>query len=125
MSSDLDALAATFCRAATDAPRVAAPVIKRAAVNIKKQWRNNAKESAGKHAKAYPWTVTFDDVQVGLTGASTEIGPESRGQGNLGHLLEYGSATSAPHNDGGRALDGELPNLAGFLTAALVKDLAR
>jgi hypothetical protein len=80
-------------------------VVKKGAMNVKTDWRSNAAASSGRHARLYPATIDFDmksDLEA-------EIGPQKRGQGNLGHLLEYGTATSGPHDDGKRAADKEEP----------------
>lgn len=91
--------------AAAKATVDAVKVVKRGAGNVKKGWINNAKITAGKHARAYPYSVTYD-----IEGTSAEIGPDkSKRQGALGNLMEYGSSSNPPHNDGGRALDTEAP----------------
>lgn len=100
-------------------------VVKKGAVNIKTDWRNNAKATAGRHASAYPYSITFDGPERHPGGVVVaEIGPDkSKRQGALGNLLEYGSAHNPPHNDGKRAADAEqdkfanaiLNTAAGFL----------
>lgn len=83
-------------------------VVKKGAMNVKTDWRSNAAASSGRHARKYPATIDFD-----MKGElEAEIGPRKYGQGNLGHLLEYGTATSGPHNDGKRAADKEEPKFA-------------
>ena len=80
-------------------------VVKKGATNIKTDWRSNAAASSGVHAAQYPATINFDmkgDLEA-------EIGPDKRGQGNLGNLLEYGSVKNPPHSDGKRAADKEEP----------------
>lgn len=69
------------------------------------QARQNA--SGRRHLKRYPKTITAD-VEVGVTEIRASVGPEKGGQGSLGHLIEYGSPTSAPHLDVHQAVDGEL-----------------
>lgn len=104
--------------AVVEMPVRAAAVVAKAAVNVKEEARRNAQVSSGKHAKDYPGTITYD-LDAGGLGA--EIGPEKRGQGNLGHILEYGKVTyggvhNPPHRDLGRALDAEEPR---FVAEAL------
>lgn len=107
----LGALARELELAAAEMPVRAAAVVAKAAVNVKQEARKNAEASSGKHAKLYPGTITYG-LEAGGLGA--EIGPEKRGQGNLGHILEYGKVTfggvhNPPHRDLGRALDSEEP----------------
>lgn len=108
----LAGLAADLAAAAAAAPVEAAAVVAKGLLNIKKGARANATASSGAHAAQYPATITYDPDPDGLGG---EVGPERRGQGNLGPILEYGSANNPPHRDLGRALDEEEPR---FLTEA-------
>lgn len=114
MSADitaLEALAAEMTRAAADVDRRARLVVARGALNIKNDWRNNARATAGRHARLYPLSIGYDPpAVVPGVGVSAVIGPDKdRPQGALGNLLEYGSARNPPHNDGGRALLAEEP----------------
>lgn len=113
---DLTTLAADLLASAAQAPKQAASVVAKGALNVKTQARSNAAVSAGAHAKLYPGTITYD---MSATGLSAEIGPEARGQGNLG-VLEYGSAHNPPHRDLGRALDVEEPRFVEALAAAVL-----
>jgi hypothetical protein len=82
-----------------------AGVVAKGALNVKTEARRNATASSGVHARKYPGTITYDvDPNNGLT---AEIGPERRGQGHLGPILEYGSINNPPHRDLSRALDAE------------------
>lgn len=105
--SELVALANDLERAAIGAQMAAAPVVAKAAFNVKRDWRANATASSGSHAKRYPYSIGYDLEDGGLTAI---VGPDKdRPQGPLGNLLEYGSAHNPPHNDGGRAMDAEAP----------------
>jgi hypothetical protein len=89
-------------------PQIAA-IVTRGALNVKNGWRANATVTAGRHARRYPSSVSYDVTPI-PGGASAEIGPDKgRPQGALGNLLEFGSANNPPHNDGGRALATEAP----------------
>jgi hypothetical protein len=122
----VDSLAAQLRRAGSEAlTREVEAVVKRGAVNVKKDWRANAKETAGSAARVYPYSITFDGP-TRLPGhrIEAEIGPDKgKRQGALGNLLEYGSVNNPPHNDGKRAADKEqdkfaeavLKTAAGFL----------
>ena len=53
------------------------------------------------------------------------IGPDKAvPQGALGNLLEYGSVHNPPHNDGGRALDAELPRFNAQMELLAARGLA-
>jgi hypothetical protein len=115
----LDGLRDLFHRAGTTAVAVQLePVVKKAAVNVKKTWRDNARASvagAG-HARAYPSSITFDGpVREGNT-ISAEVGPDKNlRQGALGNLIEYGSAHNPPHWDGKRAAEAEAEGFAKYV----------
>ena len=81
-------------------------VVKRGAMNIKRDWQSNAAARGSRHARRYPSSITFD-----MKGKlEAEIGPVTGlGQGFLGYILEYGGAHSPPFADGKRAVDKELP----------------
>ncbi|MFD7609717.1 hypothetical protein [Streptomyces sp. NPDC059828] len=109
-TSDVRRLERHLARVVPRAQRDAHSVLVRGALNIKNDWRANARATAGSHGKHYPRSIGYDiwpftrDVTVAV------IGPDKGGpQGALGNLLEYGSVKNPPHNDGGRALAAELP----------------
>jgi len=108
--SDVRRLERHLLRAVPRARRDARQVVRRGAVNIKRDWRANARGSAPKHAPYYPRTISFDVNNYGPDIIMAIIGPDKGGpQGALGNLLEYGSVKNPPHRDGGRALDAEEP----------------
>lgn len=108
--SDVRRLERHLARSIPRIRRDARAVTMRGAVNVKDNWRNNARQTAGKHAKHYPRSVGFDIAAYGPDLWMATIGPDKAGpQGALGNLLEYGSVHNPPHNDGGRALATELP----------------
>jgi hypothetical protein len=109
---ELYQLANAFERNIPEAERGMAAVVARGALNVKNGWRDNAIASSGRHARLYPYSISYD-VQPFPGGAQAEIGPDKgRPQGALGNLLEYGSSKNRPHNDGGRALLAEAPRFA-------------
>ncbi|NYV73184.1 hypothetical protein [Streptomyces sp. UH6] len=90
--------------------RDAHAVTARGALNIKNDWRLNARQTAPKHAVHYPRSIGYDIARYGQDVVMATIGPDKGGpQGALGNLLEYGSVKNPPHRDGGRALDAEEP----------------
>lgn len=117
MDDSLAGLARDLAAAGTRVTAAAAGVVAKGALNVKEGARRNATASSGTHAAQYPSTITYD-LDPDRLGA--EIGPERRGQGNLGPILEYGSAHNPPHRDLGRALDTEEPL---FIAAALAASL--
>ena len=102
---ELKKLARDIAKAAAAAPIEAAKIVEVGAHNVKDQARRNAKATAGTHAAQYPDTITYGL----LGGLAAEIGPERRGQGHLGPILENGSVHNPPHRDLGNALDEEEP----------------
>lgn len=117
MSDSLEALTADLRRAGSEAmKREVEGVVKRGAMNIKRDWRDNAKATSGSHARAYPYSISFDGPdRVGANEIVAVIGPDKdKPQGALGNLLEYGDggAKNPPHNDGKRAADKEQDRFA-------------
>ena len=99
------------------------PVVKKAAVNVKKQWADNAKASSDLHALSYPYTIKFENVErVGNT-VTVEVAPEPErnGQANLAPILEYGSVNNPPTGDGLAAAAAEEQGFRKYLAAAVAK----
>jgi hypothetical protein len=103
--NDLDKLAVDLEREAIITPRDVRAVVGKGALNIKKEWRQRARGI--EHAPRYPNSIGYDWIGPFMA----EIGPEDSpdDQGFLGHILEFGGAHNSPRNDGGQALDAELP----------------
>jgi hypothetical protein len=121
---ELYQLATAFERNIPEAERGMVAIVTRGALNVKNGWRDNAIATSGKHARAYPHSVSYD-VKPIPGGAQAEIGPDKgKKQGALGNLLEYGSSKNPPHNDGGKALLAEAPRFAAQV-AALTARLGR
>jgi hypothetical protein len=105
--------------------RDARAVVARGALNVKRDWAKNARQSSGRHAPAYPSSVSYDLLPIGPDVIDAEIGPDkTRTQGALGNLLEYGSVHNPPHNDGGRALTAELPRFEAQMDVVAARGLA-
>lgn len=122
---DVRRLQAHLARAIPLARRDARRVLVRGAVNIKRDWRANARQSAPRHAPAYPSSIGFDITSFGPDVVMAVIGPDKAGpQGALGNLLEYGSAKNPPHRDGGRALDAEEPRFEAQMALIAERGLA-
>jgi hypothetical protein len=123
---DLLAAARVLEQAAAGVPAALRGVVSKGAVNVKRDWRANARASAGRHAPYYPASIGYDLSRI-PGGATAVVGPDKeRKQGALGNLLEYGSVKNPPHNDGGRALAAEEPRMVAAVEAAveqLMRDL--
>jgi hypothetical protein len=92
-------------------------IVTRGALNVKNAWRSNAMATAGRHARRYPYSISYE-VKPIPGGATAEVGPDKgKRQGALGNLLEFGSKNNPPHNDGGRALIAEGPAFEAHVAA--------
>ncbi|MGW6703611.1 hypothetical protein ACWGDE_01775 [Streptomyces sp. NPDC054956] len=119
---ELVQLAVVLERNIPEAERGMVAAVTRGALNVKNDWRANARASAGRHARLYPNSISYDVTPI-PGGAQAEIGPDKdKPQGPLGNLLEFGSVNNGPHNDGGRALLAEEPRFAAQV-AAIVERL--
>lgn len=108
--SDVRRLERQLARAIPRLRQEARQVTMRGAMNIKRDWQSNARQSSGRHAPAYPSSIGFDLAAYGPDIIMAIIGPDKGApQGALGNLLEYGSVKNPPHRDGGRAADAEEP----------------
>ncbi|MEU5442765.1 hypothetical protein [Streptomyces griseofuscus] len=123
--SDVRRLEQYLARSIPRVRRDARQVTMKGAMNIKKDWRKNARQSSGRHAPAYPNSVGFDFGAYGPDIFMAIIGPDKGSpQGALGNLLEYGSAKNPPHRDGGRALDAETPRFEAQIALLADRGLA-
>lgn len=123
--SDVRRLERHLARAVPRLRRDARAVTMRGAVNIKNDWRSNARASSGRHAPAYPNAVGFDLAAYGPDIWMAIIGPDKgAAQGALGNLLEYGSVHNPPHRDGGRAADAEEPRFEAQMALIAERGLA-
>lgn len=113
----LDELAADLQAAASRAEPDIDKVLKKAANNIKKDWRAAVRGDRRLHL--FPNSITYDKK-----GDGWEIGPDRNlPQGKVGNIIEYGSVYHAPGNEGKTALDAEAPQLEDYIMAAVVKRL--
>lgn len=121
---DVHRLQRHLARGIPQARRDTRKVTARGALNIKKEWRQNARTTAPKHAKHYPKAVGFDVFTFGPDQVLAIIGPDKAGpQGALGNILEYGSVKNPPHNDGGRALINETPRFEAQMALILQRGM--
>lgn len=97
------------------APKAFKPVMKRAGVQMRIQWK--ATWDAIKHPRTHMPHLTkgigFDDVEENGFDYTVEVGVTSRNrQAFLSKIIEYGTLTSAPHPGGVPALQAEAPRMA-------------
>lgn len=121
-----DTLAADMLKAAASAVVATQAVVAKGALNVKTEARANVLKSAPTRNAHAHLAITYDDPSVDVRFGSPTIGTEigydkdKRG-GDLGNILEYGTRTSPPHRDLGRALDSEEPRFEGALAAVIGK----
>jgi hypothetical protein len=103
------------------------PVVKKAAVNVKKSWADAAKASSDLHALSYPYTIKFDDVKRSGNEVSVEVAPtpDVNRQANLAPILEYGTVNNAPTGDGLAAMNSEADAFRKYVITAARKAWGR
>jgi hypothetical protein len=107
--SGLEALVGELARAGEQAARGARGVVSKGALNIKRDWQQNARASSGRYAPHYPASIGYD-LETNPVGTTAVVGPDKGvSQGPLGNILEFGTSRQGGHNDGGRALAAEEP----------------
>ena len=118
-ASDLVALSTDLGKIGASATSEMFGAFKRGADDLRDTWRDNAKETAGKHARHYPGTITAKP-KIGRH-IEFEVAPDPRinKQAYLSEILEYGGVHSPPHLDATRAADKELPKLEKAVGTAL------
>ena len=99
--------------------KVVRSAIQFGAARVKDTWRERARVSSGKHAKLYPYKITYDVSLFAVGGITAEIGPVAEGQGELGPVLEFGSQQSPPTLDGLRTLTEEAPRIERAIDAVM------
>ena len=104
-ASQVTALAHDFGLATYAIHTEARKVVFKGAMNVKRGWDRNVRSSAGRVASRYAGSIGFTLSDGDLT---AEIEAQGGGAG-FGAILEYGTATSPPHNDAKNALDAEAP----------------
>jgi len=114
---ELRAWARDLGEAAEDLIPEARKVLVRGVINIKR----DAKRRISGHPsfRRLPAAIT-DDVRQGADLVEVEVGPEhGRPQGNMGHILENGTPTSAPSPYMRPATDRELPAINRYLDSLI------
>lgn len=102
-ASDLNALALDFAQAGRRTQLAAVKAVTMAGELIERDARMFA--SGIGHAPHYPESITHD-VTIGTAGIEVEIGPDKDlPQGDLGNILEFGTAKNAPITHLGPAFD--------------------
>ena len=88
--------------------------VNKAAMNIQADWRRRASalNPPGSASAKYPASIIKSRGTFTPGHYSIEIGPASRGQGQLGVILEYGGPHNAPQRSNVAAADAEAPVLA-------------
>lgn len=120
--SELLALVQYLDNAGHQAAEKTYPVVKQHAQELRDAWKDNARETAGRHGKHYPNAITAEQIPR-ADAVEWEIGPETRRrQGGMGRGFEYGSRNQPPHWDGARAVVAQEPKFLADLDK-IVQDL--
>jgi hypothetical protein len=118
---EITVLADAITKASAPARADVEAVVFRGAIQIKKDAQRRI--SGHKHWRRVAGSIDFD-TYYSLKGPAAEIGPNhAKPQGNLGHIPEYGSPTSAPIPYMRPAADAEEPKFAAAMEALAVKAL--
>ena len=116
--SELHALSRDLGKVSAGTTSAMYDVVKDGANDLRDEWRRNAEQTSGTHARHYPKSITAE-MRVGR-GITAEIGPDVRlKQGFLGDILENGGVHSPPHLDGQRAADTMVPRIERRIDSAL------
>ena len=100
--ADLSGLVADFDAAPGKVARAARDVVEQTAIELRDEWRANARVTAGAHGKHYPRAIDYR--MGGFASIYADVEPnEAKPQGGMS--FEFGSINQPPHLDGQRALD--------------------
>jgi hypothetical protein len=113
---DIDDLANDLAGIVPRAIRDLRSTVRQAAIVGNTVAKDNARRTAGKHAKLYPRTFSWEMATFyGFGGGEivAEYGPEAHGQGLLASYLEHGTRNNPPHNDLAKSADLMGPALQG------------
>lgn len=116
MADTLSSLAADLQRAAAAIVPATRPLIQARAAQMKEDWRAVFPWSGSAHLPSLGSHLAYETHSTG-SGAWAEVGVNKGGQGNLGHLIEFGSVNNAPHPGGPGALAKAVPILEAELAA--------
>lgn len=127
-TTEVDMLAATLMKVSTGTMAFAAKAVEVTARHIKDDARKNVRSHFG-HIPHVANAITYD-VMVGVGSIKAEIGYDRNlVQGNLAHIIEYGSAAynapNAPQRNLGRALDTNIEDFQTGLQKAVLHGLGR
>lgn len=101
--TEVDALHASFGDVPAKTVRSVRQAVEISARNVKDDWRGAARGLSGGHARAYPFSITYDVDRTAVFGVDViraEIGPElGRKQAGLGILEDApGGVKAAPQH---------------------------
>lgn len=112
-------LAADMGRAAVGAIEAVTQITEATGVELRETWKDNARQTAGKHGRRYPASITSERIPA-FGAAVVEIGPDSsKPQGGMGPGFEYGSVNQPPHLDGTKAVEEIEPKYASEIELAI------
>ncbi len=112
-TTDLEQLVTAFSNAVYDAPKETRAVVSRGGLNIKKDWRK--RWSRMPHIRLLVVGIGYDITQTNVAVSATVGVDAGNAQAPIGHIIEYGSPTSAPIPGGLAALAAEEPRFVSEL----------
>lgn len=92
-------------------------IVEESAIDVRDEWKANAKESSGRHGSWYAHSIRYRMVPA-FTSIVADIEP-TPGYKQAGMSFEFGSRNQPPHLDGQRAIDRYAPLIARRIQAAM------
>jgi hypothetical protein len=120
-TSEVEAYADMLVDAAGVAPKESRKVVAKGALNIKTDARR--RRGGSKFFPRLAAAITYDSHET-PGGGWAEVGPDhAKRQGNLGHIMEYGSLKTAPEPYMRPAAEREMPRFEKAMEALALKAL--
>lgn len=110
-------IAADLERVSRKAFKAVRSVIEQSAIDVRDEWKSNARESSGMHGKHYAKSINYKMVPS-FSAMIADVEPRE-GMQQAGMSFEFGSRNQPPHLDGQQAISRYAPLIAHRISAAL------